>query len=94
MAETQKGELDLEEFEIKEEIVSIKEEILPTSTVEDSVDTDRKGKLESNWKLYIFLQTMKCFTWIHILCIISIPPQYTKYNSWEKKLFYELSLSN
>ena len=50
MAETQKGELDLEEFEIKEEIVSIKEEILPTSTVEDtcSVDTDRKGKLESN----------------------------------------------
>ena len=48
MAETQKGELDLEEFELKEEIVSIKEEILPTSTVEDSVDTDRKGKLESN----------------------------------------------
>ena len=48
MAETQKGELDLEEFEIKEEIVSIKEEILPSSTVEDSVDTDRKGKLKNN----------------------------------------------
>ena len=50
MADTQKGELDLEEFEIKEEIVSIKEEILPTSTVEDtcSVDTDMKGKLENN----------------------------------------------
>ena len=47
MAETKKGELDLEEFEIKEEIVSIKEEILPSSTVEDtcSVDTDMKGKL-------------------------------------------------
>ena len=50
MAETQKEELDLEEFDIKEEIVSIKEEILPSSTVEDtcSVDTDMKGKLENN----------------------------------------------
>ena len=50
MAETQKKELDLEEFGIKEEIVSIKEEILPSSTVEDtcSVDTDLKGKLENN----------------------------------------------
>ena len=36
MAETQKEELDLEEFEIKEEIVSIKEEILPSSTVEET----------------------------------------------------------
>ena len=45
MAEIQKEELD-----IKEEIVSIKEEILPSSTVEDtcSVDTDMKGKLEKN----------------------------------------------
>ena len=45
MAEIQKEELD-----IKEEIVSIKEEILPSSTVEDtcSVDTDMKGKLENN----------------------------------------------
>ena len=50
MAETQKEELDLEEFEIKEEIVSIKEEILPSSTVEEtySVDTDVKGKFENN----------------------------------------------
>ena len=48
MAETQIGELDLEEFEIKEETVSIKEEILPSSTVEDtcSVDTEIKGKLK------------------------------------------------
>ena len=45
MAEIQKEELD-----IKEEIVSIKEEILPSSTVEGtcSVDTDMKGKLENN----------------------------------------------
>ena len=50
MAETQKEELDLEEFEIKEEIVSSKEEILPSSIVKDtcSVDTDMKGKLENN----------------------------------------------
>ena len=49
MAETQKEELDLEEFE-KEEIVSIKEEILLSSTVEEtcSVDKDMKGKLENN----------------------------------------------
>ena len=38
MAETQKEELDLEEFKIKEEIVSIKD----TSYV----DTDIKGKLQ------------------------------------------------
>ena len=64
MAETQKEELDLEEFEIKEEIVSIKEEILLSSTVEEtcSVDKDMKGKLENNWKLFIFLRTMKYFT--------------------------------
>ena len=36
MAGTQTEELDLEEFEIKEEIVYIKEEILPHSTVEDT----------------------------------------------------------
>ena len=50
MAEIQKEELDLEEFDIKEEIVYIKEEILTSSTVEDtcSVDTDMKGKLENN----------------------------------------------
>ena len=34
MAEIIKEELKIEEFEIKEEIVSIKEEILPSSTVE------------------------------------------------------------
>ena len=46
MAETKKEELDLAEFEIKEEIVSIQEEILPSSTVEDTwiKDTEIKGK--------------------------------------------------
>ena len=51
MAETQKVKLDLEEFDIKDEKVSIKEEILPSSTaVEDTsyVDTDIRGKLEIN----------------------------------------------
>ena len=48
MAETQKEELDLEEFEIKEEIVSIKEDILPSSSVEDTCSVDMKGKLEDN----------------------------------------------
>ena len=50
MAETQKEKLDLDEFEIKEEIVFINEEILPSSTEEDtfSVDIDMKGKLENN----------------------------------------------
>ena len=52
MTETQTEELDLEEFEIKEEIVSSKEEILPSSTVENtcSVDKDMLGKLEN--KMY------------------------------------------
>ena len=50
MAETQKEELDLDEFEIKEEIVFIKEEILPSSIEEDTftVDIDMKDKLENN----------------------------------------------
>ena len=36
MAEILKEELNIEEFEIKEEIVSIKEEILPFSTIQDT----------------------------------------------------------
>ena len=40
MAGTQTEELDLEEFEIKEEIVSSKEEILPSSTVENTCSVD------------------------------------------------------
>ena len=36
MAENIKAQLDVEEFGIKEEIVYIKEEILPSSTVEDT----------------------------------------------------------
>ena len=36
MAEMSKEELNKEEFKIKEEIVSFKEEILPSSTVEDT----------------------------------------------------------
>ena len=50
MAEIIKAEIDVEEFEIKEEIVSSKEEILPSSNVEDTcyVDTDMKGKLMNN----------------------------------------------
>ena len=36
MAEIIKEELNIEEFEIKEEIVSIKEEFLPSSTVENT----------------------------------------------------------
>ena len=34
MAKIVKEELNIEEFEIKEEIISFKEEILPSSTVE------------------------------------------------------------
>ena len=50
MVEIIKEELNLEEFEIKEEIVSIKEEILLSFSVEDtcSVVTDIKGKLKNN----------------------------------------------
>ena len=36
MAEILKEELNIEEFEIKEELVSIKEEILPFSTIQDT----------------------------------------------------------
>ena len=48
MIETKKEELDLEEFEIKEEIVSIKEEICPSPTVEETCTekTVIKGNLQ------------------------------------------------
>ena len=36
MAEIMKEEIDLEEFEIKEELISKNEEILPPSTVKDT----------------------------------------------------------
>ena len=36
MAEILKEEFNIEEFEIKEEIVSIKEKILPFSTIQDT----------------------------------------------------------
>ena len=53
MAEIIKEEIDIEEFEIKEEIVSIMDKNFLSSTVEDtcSVDADMKGKLENNCKL-------------------------------------------
>jgi len=38
MAETTMEELNIEEFEIKEETVSFKEEILPSSTLEFTVN--------------------------------------------------------
>ena len=46
MAETIKEELNKEEFEIKEEIVSIKEEILPSSAVEDTCTVNLKKHLK------------------------------------------------
>ena len=50
MAEIIKEELNTDEFEIKEEIVSTKEEILPSSTEEDTCteNTEIKGKLLIN----------------------------------------------
>ena len=42
MAEIIKEELNIEEFEIKEEIVSNKEEIFPSSTEEDTCKDDLK----------------------------------------------------
>ena len=53
MAKIVKEELNIEEFEIKEEIISFKEEILPSSTVEakftvniqkDDIKMEIKGK--------------------------------------------------
>ena len=48
MVEIIKEELDVEEFKIKEEIVSIKEEFLPSSP-EDTFteETEIKGKLKN-----------------------------------------------
>ena len=40
MAEIIREELNIEEFEIKEEIVSIKKEILPFSTMDETVNLD------------------------------------------------------
>ena len=42
MAEIIKEELNIEEFEIKEEVVSFKEEILLSSTIEDTCKDDIK----------------------------------------------------
>ena len=42
MAKFIKEELNIEVFEIKEEIVSFQEEILPSSTVEDTCKDDLK----------------------------------------------------
>ena len=48
MAEIVKEELDLEEFEIKEEIVYSKEENLPSSTKEDTSAVNKDGiKIEN-----------------------------------------------
>ena len=49
MAEIIKEELDVEEFKIKEEIVFIKEEILPSSPEEDTCteETEIKGRLKN-----------------------------------------------
>ena len=67
MAETIKEELNIEQFEIKEEVVSIQEEILPSSTVKDTCtvnlnkddikieNADIQGKLHN--------YSIKC-TWI------------------------------
>ena len=43
-------EINIKEFEIREKMVSNKEEILHSSTVEDTcfVDTNMKGKLKNN----------------------------------------------
>ena len=60
MAEIIKEELNIEEFKIKEEIVSFKEEILPSSTLEakltvnlhkDNIKMENKG---IQGKLYCF----------------------------------------
>ena len=50
IAEIIKEEINIEEFEIKEEIVSIKEEILPSSTVEDTctVNLHKDDKMMEN----------------------------------------------
>ena len=50
MAEIIKEELNTDEFEIKEEIVSIKEEILPSSTIQNTCteNTKIKGKFKHN----------------------------------------------
>jgi len=59
MAEIIKEELNIEEFEIKEEIVSFKEEILISSTVEDTCEdnikienTEIQGEL--NFTIFVF----------------------------------------
>ena len=64
MAETIEEKLNLEEFEIKEEIISFKEEILPSSTVEakftvnlhkDDIKMEIKGiegKLNSFYNIF------------------------------------------
>ena len=45
MAEIVKEELNIEEFEIKEEIISFKEEILPSLTLENTCTVNlHKGK--------------------------------------------------
>ena len=64
MAEIIKEELNIEEFEIKEEVVSFKEEILLSSTVEDTCEdnikienTEIQGEL--NFTIFVFENYLK-----------------------------------
>ena len=63
MAEAIKEELDIEEFEIKENIFSIKEEILPSCTVENTCteDTEIKGKFNIIFSFLSFGGRKKLF---------------------------------
>ena len=67
MAETIKNELNIEQFEIKEEVVSIQEEILPSSTVKDTCtvnlnkDYIKMDNADIQGKLHNY--SIKC-TWI------------------------------
>ena len=90
MAETIKKELNMEQFEIKEEIVSINEEILPSSTVKDTStvninkddikieNADIQGKLHN--------YSIKC-TWILGLCTLGEP------HAWPCKAAHGLFLA-
>ena len=70
MAETTMEELNIEEFEIKEEIVSFKEEILPSTTLEatftvnlhiDDIKMENKG-IQGKPNYFAFsYKKLRCF---------------------------------
>ena len=67
MAEIIKEDLNIEDFETKEELISIKEEILPSSTVEDTyaVNLHKDGIKLENTEIQFIKEFLEFLAFLH-----------------------------